>query len=242
MREESPRDTEQPAEDPRRPPRLTVRTQPKCAIVSGERAKFYSGVDTLRCDGTVAGRRSRSSCYRFLPDGLMRTSIITALTAATIAAIVPLPRTATAQRATSIGRFDLSVEKSPVLRSRKNHLESTSASAIYSDPYMKSRMAGFKIEMPAGADGSAAFVVLLDKAGQITQVNLAIVVPGSTVIRTIAWTPADLAKYFSEYRYENHRLRLRSKGTYATGPDSPNEVLSMSWDVDLDVPVVENIK
>jgi hypothetical protein len=154
------------------------------------------------------------------------------------AATTLVPRAA-AQNAKATGRFDLSVEKSPVLRTRKNHLESTSATVTYSAQYMRSRVAALKIVMPAGGQESATWVILVDKARKITQVNLGIMVPGSTVLRTVAWTAADIARYFLDYKFENGRLRLKSKGTYATAPDSPNEVLSMSWEIDLDVPVVE---
>jgi hypothetical protein len=63
-------------------------------------------------------------------------------------------------------------------------------------------------------------------------------VPGSTVVRTIAWTPADLDKYFSNAHRSNGRLRLVSKGTYDS-KDLANAALVMSWDVDLDVSVDE---
>ena len=164
------------------------------------------------------------------------------VTIALLFAVALLPSRVAAQITKATGRFDLAVDKSPVLRTRKDHLESVSAMAEYHDPYMQSRVAALKIVMPAGAHESATFVILVDNARRITQVNLSIMVPGSTVVRTVAWTSADITRYFSDYEYANGRLRLRSKGTYATGPDSSNEVLSMSWDIDLDVPVPDASK
>jgi hypothetical protein len=57
----------------------------------------------------------------------------------------------------------------------------------------------------------------------------------------VAYTQADIAKSFSDYRYADGRLHLKSKGTYATGPESTDEQLTLGWDVDLDEAVVNRV-
>lgn len=95
--------------------------------------------------------------------------------------------------------------------------------------------------MPAGEKSRAVFVFMLNAANEVTQADLTIVVPGTSVGRTIAWTPAALAKYFPNVRYDGSRLRLVSKGSYDSLPDTPTEALTMSWDVDIDAAVVRHL-
>ena len=87
----------------------------------------------------------------------------------------------------------------------------------------------------------AAFVLFLGKDNKISQANLSFVVPGTTVARTVAWKPDELKKYFADYRFDGKRLVLKSKGRYS---DSENgrENLRLSWDVDLNLPVVREVK
>jgi uncharacterized Ntn-hydrolase superfamily protein len=87
---------------------------------------------------------------------------------------------------------------------------------------------------------SAIFVLLLDAKNQLAQVNLTYVVPGTTVVRTLAYTHAALTKWFPDYRYENGKLRFKSKGSL-TPDDSKDELFTLGWDVDLDVPVVDQV-
>ena len=61
------------------------------------------------------------------------------------------------------------------------------------------------------------------------------------MVRTVAYTEATIAKWFSDYRYADGRLHLKSKGTYATGADSSDEQLSLSWDVELDETVATRV-
>jgi hypothetical protein len=68
------------------------------------------------------------------------------------------------------------------------------------------------------------------------------VIPGTTVVRTVASSREELAKYFSDYKFDRNRLRLKSKGSYNTAPDSTEEVLTLSWDTDLDIPVFDQTK
>src|SRR5262249_20305867 len=81
----------------------------------------------------------------------------------------------------------------------------------------------------------AALVLFLDKQNRIWQANLSYVIPGTTVARTIAWTP-DQLRQFSQFRFDGTRIVLKSKGTYS---ESGEERLSLSWNVDLDLPVSE---
>ena len=84
----------------------------------------------------------------------------------------------------------------------------------------------------------AALVLFLDKNHQVHQVNLSYVVPGTTVARTVAWKPEDL-RQFSNYKFDGKRLRLKSKGLY---DESGEERLKLSWEVDLNLPVFEQLK
>ena len=84
----------------------------------------------------------------------------------------------------------------------------------------------------------AALVLFLDKERTVWQANLSYVVPGTTVARTVAWQPDDLKKYFSDYQFDGKRLRLKSKGTYSE-LNSKQEAMTLSWDVNLDLPVFD---
>jgi hypothetical protein len=83
----------------------------------------------------------------------------------------------------------------------------------------------------------ATFILFLDKSRKIAQVNMSYIIPGTTVARTVASTPAELAN-FSAFTFDGKRLQLRSKGVFSE-TNSKNESLKLSWDVDIDVPVVE---
>jgi hypothetical protein len=157
--------------------------------------------------------------------------------------------------------FSLDVRKSNVLRLGKSALETKSACVTYTNEFFGGRTNALKIQFftqPIGEDarakllrnddreiskgGSAAFVLFLDQQNQITQGNLTYVIPGTTVVRTVAWTREDLTKYFSDYSSDRNRLRLKSRGTYNTPPDSKDEILKLSWEVDLDTPVFDQTK
>jgi hypothetical protein len=56
----------------------------------------------------------------------------------------------------------------------------------------------------------AALVLFLDKVNKVWQANLSYVIPGTTVARTVAWTPEELKKYFSDYKFDGKRLVLKS--------------------------------
>ena len=84
----------------------------------------------------------------------------------------------------------------------------------------------------------AILVMSLDAQDKISQVNLTYVIPGTTVVRTLAWKPEDLAR-FSSYSMDGKRVLLKSKGLYR---DTGSERLTLSWDVDVNVPVLDPVK
>lgn len=169
---------------------------------------------------------------------------------------------ALASTAPAHGRFDLDVQKSKVLTVGKSHIDATSALVTYTDEFFGGKTNALAVQMygaPIDAaarsrliknrnddrdlsqSGAAYFVLFVDKQNRITQVNLTYIVPGTTVVRTVAYTQSAIAKWFSDYRYADGRLHLKSKGTYATGPESTDEQLTMGWDVDLDEAVVNRV-
>jgi len=87
----------------------------------------------------------------------------------------------------------------------------------------------------------AAFVLYMGKDNKIWQANLSFVAPGVTVARTVAWKPEELQKYFSDFRFDGKRLVLKSKGSYSES-EKDHEKLRLSWDVDLNLPVVREVK
>jgi hypothetical protein len=87
----------------------------------------------------------------------------------------------------------------------------------------------------------AAFVLFLGKDNNISQANLSFIVPGTTVARTVAWKPEELKKYFSDYQFDGKRLVLKSKGRYSES-ENARENLRLSWDVDVNLPVVREVK
>ena len=87
----------------------------------------------------------------------------------------------------------------------------------------------------------AALVLFLDKQKRVGQVNLSYVIPGTTVARTVAWKPEDLKKSFSNYQFDGKRLRLKSKATFSE-LNSKQEAMSLSWDVDFDLPVFDRAR
>jgi hypothetical protein len=87
----------------------------------------------------------------------------------------------------------------------------------------------------------ATLVLFLDKDKRVGQVNLSYVIPGTTVARTVAWKPEDLKKSFSNYQFDGKRLRLKSKGAFSE-LNSKQEAMSLSWDVDFDLPVFDRAR
>lgn len=162
----------------------------------------------------------------------------------------------------TVGHFDLDVQRSKALTLGKSHVETVSAFVTYTDRFFGGRtnalsihlyaapidaatrarlLANSKDDLEVSRVGAAYLTLFVDKQNRITQVNLTYIVPGTTVAATVAYLPDDLAKEFSEYRYANGRLRLKSKGRYVPGSVSPDDEYTLSWDVNLDVAVVDRI-
>ena len=87
----------------------------------------------------------------------------------------------------------------------------------------------------------ATFVLYMGKDNKIWQANLSFVAPGVTVARTVAWKSEELQKYFSDFRFDGKRLVLKSKGSYSES-EKGREKLRLSWQVDLNLPVVREVK
>jgi hypothetical protein len=165
-----------------------------------------------------------------------------------------------AQTASAV--FHLDVQRSKVLPLGKSSLATRSAFVTYTNEFFGGRTNALKIQFfiqPIGPDaqarllrddtlemtrgGYAALVLFLDERHQIQQVNLTYVIPGTTVVRTVASTREELARYFSDYQFANNRLRLKSKGSHRTAPDSKDDdAVTLSWDTDLNVPVFDRRK
>ena len=156
---------------------------------------------------------------------------------------------------------DLTVQKSPVLKVGKSQLETKSAFVTYTNEFFAGKTNALKVQFftrpiveetrvkllrgdhaEISKGGYAALVLFLDEQKQIWQANLTYVIPGATVVRTVASSRDELTKYFSHYHFDNGRLRLKSKGNYNTAPSSKDEILTLSWDTDLDIPVFDQTK
>ena len=86
----------------------------------------------------------------------------------------------------------------------------------------------------------AVLVLFLDNKQNVAQANLTYVIPGTTVTRTMAWKPEDLKRYFSIFKFDGKRLMLKSEGSYSDA-DSEQEKLTLSWKMDVDLPVFNEI-
>ncbi|HZO86390.1 MAG TPA: hypothetical protein VFC26_14320, partial [Verrucomicrobiae bacterium] len=76
---------------------------------------------------------------------------------------------------------------------------------------------------------------------KISQANLSYLVPAITVARTVAWKSEDVQRYFSDYRFDGKRMVLKSKGSYSES-EKGYEKLRLSWDVDLNLAVVREVR
>jgi hypothetical protein len=87
----------------------------------------------------------------------------------------------------------------------------------------------------------AVVVLFLDKQNRISQVNITVIIPGQTVVRTVAWKPDDVRSFSAGYSYDGKRLRLAHKGslTEATPGMAP---IKLGWNINVDAPVVERLK
>ena len=83
--------------------------------------------------------------------------------------------------------------------------------------------------------------LLTDTTGRVTQVNMTVVAPGKTVARTIAWKADDLRKYFSDVNLTSKKIVLKSKGIY-NDAESESEQTRLQWDVDIDIPITNDVE
>jgi hypothetical protein len=146
--------------------------------------------------------------------------------------------------------FDLEVKRSEVMKPGKSTLTSRLAFVSVMDREGPIKFKGVDIFFPTQTGAGSApknlaevrrgdyanINLLLDASSQVTQVNMSIVIPGSTVARTVAWKANDLKKYFSDVTVEGGRITLKSKGAYED-PGSESEQATLHWDVDVDVPI-----
>ncbi len=171
------------------------------------------------------------------------------------------PNQSSSQEFQTKALFNLTVQKSKVLKLGKSRLETKSAFVTYTNEFFAGRTNALKVQFftqPIGEEarakllrgdnhkisrgGYGALVLFLDERTQIWQGNVTYVIPGTTVVRTVASSHEELTKYFSDCHFDQNRLRLRSKGSYNIAPDSKEEILTLSWDTDLDIPVFDQIK
>jgi hypothetical protein len=127
--------------------------------------------------------------------------------------------------------FYLAVQKSKVLSLGKSRLETKSAFVTYTNEFFAGKTNALKVQFftqpivkeaqakllrddnhEISRGGYAALVLFLDARNQIWQVNLTYVIPGTTVVRTVASNREELARYFSDYHFDQNRLRLRARG------------------------------
>ena len=146
--------------------------------------------------------------------------------------------------------FDLEVKRSEVVKLGKTTLTSRLAFVSVMHRQGPIKFKGVDIFFPSQTRAGSApkdvteakrgdyanINLLLDASNQITQVNMSIVIPGTTVARTVAWKAEDLKKYFSDVTVKGGRITLKSKGAYED-PGSESEQTILHWDVDVDVPI-----
>jgi len=171
------------------------------------------------------------------------------------------PTPSTVQQFQRRALFQLDVQKSTVLKLGKSSLQTKSAFVTYTNEFFAGKTNALKVQFftqPIGEEsrakllqndnreisrgGYAALVLFVDERNQIWQANLTYVIPGTTVVRTVASNREELTKYFPDYHFDQNRLRLKSKGSYNTAPDSKEEILTLSWDTDLDIPVYDQTR
>ena len=152
--------------------------------------------------------------------------------------------------------FELLVERSTVLSHGQSRIVAKSAVATRASRLMPGNSAGLEIVFltaPITATSRAdvlqrqardlqkhdhaVLVLFLDTLGKIWQVNLSYVIPGTTVSRTVAWEREALAQ-FSGYALDKKHVALKSKGHYR---ESGGERLTLSWNIDVKVPVLDPV-
>jgi len=184
-----------------------------------------------------------------MPTALRLAGVALALTALNLLAPV--------QQGVKTAAFDLVNQQTGVLKKGSSHITAVSAwvgRVAKEKPYGTEALEIEFFTAPlTAADGAdlatnfgrkvkkrdyTAFVIFLDTARHATQVNFTFVVPGSTVVRTVAYTQAKLKSDFGDLHFDGKRVRFKSKGTFDETNEA-RELLRLAWDVDLDLPAVE---
>lgn len=157
----------------------------------------------------------------------------------------------------AVGVLELTNRQPDILLQGKAHLDLVDGRATHG-PKLALGTEGFRIDLytkPVTATdgsslsasevariekaGTAIVVILLDKQGAIGQVNLTMVIPGSTVTRTVAWKPKDLESWTAGFRHGAGRLTLRNNGAFSE-LSAKGEPLELTWKLDIDLPVTES--
>lgn len=156
------------------------------------------------------------------------------------------------------GTFEISNDQTDgVIRKGAEHVATISAFAVHEAhmrPYPNEGLLIFFFAKPltsadrddiltndarkAGTGRYAVMQLWFDKERKVSQANLTVIVPGTTVVRTVAHLPADLKKYFGNVGFDGKRIKIDSRGKFKELNDQQQE-LSMFWEVLLDVGVVE---
>ena len=110
---------------------------------------------------------------------------------------------------------------------------------VLTDELFGGRSLALKVELASDRPERRAILVLfIDKAGALWQANLTFVIPGQTVIRTIAGRPDEVRRFAAGFAYDGRRLRLRTSGDLS----EPGPPLRMRWDLHIDEPVVDQTR
>lgn len=166
---------------------------------------------------------------------------------------------ANARHSRVAGAIELTNHQPDILLQGKSRLDLVDGRAVHS-PTLAVGAEGFRIDLytkpVTAADGSdlpaadvarvekaglAVVMILLDKQGAIGQVNLTMVIPGSTVTRTVAWKAKDLESWSAGFHRDGARLTLRHTGVL-NDVNAKGEALELTWKLDIDLPVTESAR
>lgn len=172
-----------------------------------------------------------------------RRPVLTAACVMCVIALIGAGRSSGAPARFS-GAFGLVVKDAKPLKAGTTRIRSRSAVASRVHGLVPGNADGIELVFATTPDvrsgDHAAMVLFLDRDDRVTQVNLSYMMPGTTVARTVAWKPEDLRKQFSDVSIRGGRVALKSKGTYSE-IEAGREALTLTWDVDVDLPVIREV-
>jgi hypothetical protein len=182
---------------------------------------------------------------------------LAALAAATVAARSPSPSRTAQASDKAVGTFEIDNNQTGVLRKGVSHVGTVDAYAVHEAhmrPYPNEGLLIFYFAKPltdtdradiltkdARKSGNGDYAVMqlwFDKERKVSQANLSVIVPGTTVVRTVAYLQADLKRDFGNVEFDGKRIKVDSRGLFKERNDKQEE-LSLSWQVQLDIPVAE---